>query len=172
MIRCDDQLLVCLTVHEYATVETKELARLLLTTPIKDRVGPPVSIALEEPDPANQVGSMTARGREIAASTSGDPELLRGLCSRASVRVAHKLARNPATPPDVLDYLAGDRREVNHSMVGRGVAENPSTHDATLLDMAVEGDDSIRNLVRTHPNASSETKAVAALIGPEKRRNR
>jgi len=109
-----------------------------------------------------------ARDRENAARDGVNMDLLRALSANASTRVANNLARNPLTPPDVLDSLSSDRREVRGLMVARGVAENPSTPDATLLRMALGDSVSIRRLVSRNPNASIETKAAAVLLGTKR----
>ncbi|MBT2498610.1 hypothetical protein J7E25_05840 [Agromyces sp. ISL-38] len=67
---------------------------------------------------------------EMAAST------------RAEIRI--RVAYEPRTPPDILKFLAGDRRSAN---VRRAVAANPNTAPEILRSLADDTDDEVRHAV-------------------------
>lgn len=98
------------------------------------------------------------------AATSCDPEELRDLSCSDCDPIRRRVARNPATPQDVLEWLAVDW----HPPVRAALAENPLTSESLLEKLAQDKDPEVRlSVAKELAMKALSTRALLELMAKD-----
>lgn len=147
---------VRLAVAENSRTSPETLSALLLDASLDVRVEAARGIEeIEEPDDESEIQSA-----ELEVATGPRPKLavaeLHEMAASKRADVRKQAAYSSAATPDILTFLAGDRRSV---IVRRIIAANPHTPTETLRALATEGDAEISQAL-----AFSGTTPVDVLV--------
>ncbi|MDR1145168.1 MAG: hypothetical protein LBK71_03415 [Verrucomicrobiales bacterium] len=99
------------------------------------------------------LGKLAANPRLSATELTRIYELVKNQTQINGYATWRELARNRNTPPEILQALAGMKK---NNFVRLCVAENSSTPSATLAQLAVDHDDQVRTWLTTNPSLPAE----------------